>query len=78
MLGDSLGYKRPAGQAPGLLEISEVKDIKLEQDPTRLRPSDVQILLGDCTKIMEKTGWKPEIPFEKTLTDLRDFWRDRL
>jgi GDP-4-dehydro-6-deoxy-D-mannose reductase len=61
-----------------LLDISEVKNIKLEQDPTRMRPSDVQILLGDCTKIMEKTGWKPEIPFEQTLTDLRDYWRDRL
>ena len=57
---------------------AEGKDIKLEQDPTRMRPSDVQILLGDCSKIMEKTGWKPEIPFDKTLTDLRDFWRDRL
>ena len=61
-----------------LLEISEVKDIKLEQDQTRMRPSDVQILRGDCSKIMEKTGWKPEIPFEKTLTDLRDYWRERL
>ena len=61
-----------------LLGISEVKDIKLEQDPTRMRPSDVQILQGDCSKIMEKTGWKPEIPFDQTLTDLRDYWRERL
>ncbi|UCF08769.1 MAG: GDP-mannose 4,6-dehydratase [Thermoplasmata archaeon] len=61
-----------------LLKISDVKEIKIEEDPSRMRPSDVEVLLGDCTKIMEKTGWNPEIPFEKTMTDLRDYWRDRV
>lgn len=61
-----------------LLTKSKVKDIKIEKDPTRMRPSDVEILHGDCTKIMKQTGWKPEIPFEKTMSDLLDYWRDRL
>lgn len=61
-----------------LLQNSKMKDIKLEKDPSRMRPSDVEILHGDCTKIMEKTGWKPEIPFEKTMNDLMGYWRERL
>lgn len=60
-----------------LLGMSKVK-IKVEQDPNRMRPSDVPVLLGDCSKFREQTGWKPEIPFEKTLKDLLDYWRERV
>ncbi|UCE38222.1 MAG: GDP-mannose 4,6-dehydratase [Thermoplasmata archaeon] len=60
------------------LKNSEVKDIKIEEDPLRMRPSDVEILHGDCSKLMKQTGWNPEIPFEKTMSDLMDYWRGRL
>ncbi|MBT3352138.1 MAG: GDP-mannose 4,6 dehydratase, partial [Nitrospinaceae bacterium] len=43
-----------------------------------MRPSDVQILLGDVSKFQNTTGWKPEIPFEQTLQDILDYWRERL
>ena len=33
-----------------LLSFSDRKDIKIKQDPSRLRPSDVELLQGDCTK----------------------------
>jgi len=61
-----------------LLKLTTVKDIKIEQDPERMRPSDVPILYGDASKFMEKTGWKPEIPFEKTMEDLLNYWRERV
>ncbi|HOX28467.1 MAG TPA: GDP-mannose 4,6-dehydratase, partial [bacterium] len=48
-----------------LLSFSKV-DVKIEVDPARLRPSDVPVLLGDYTKLRERTGWNPSIPFEKT------------
>ena len=57
-----------------LLKLSE-KEIEIEQDPKRLRPSDVPLLLGDSTKFRGKTGWEPGIPFEKTLQDTLDYWR---
>lgn len=41
----------------------------------KLRPSDVPCLIGDSTKFRSETGWEPEIPFEKTLEDLLNFWR---
>nr|WP_275422543.1 GDP-mannose 4,6-dehydratase [Paenibacillus mucilaginosus] len=59
-----------------LLSFSTVQ-IRIEEDPARLRPSDVEILLGDYTKFHRKTGWKPEIPFERTLEDLLNYWRSQ-
>ena len=54
------------------------KKIQVKQDEKRMRPSDVPILIGDCTKFKELTGWKPEIPFQKTLEDLLDYWRQKI
>lgn len=58
-----------------LLSLSKVKNIEVRQDPERMRPSDVPIVYGDCSKFKEKTGWKQEIPFEKTMGDTLDYWR---
>ena len=52
--------------------------VKVVTDPTRLRPSDVEILLGDNSKFCNETGWQPEIPFEQTLSDTLDYWRQRI
>ena len=54
------------------------KNITVKQDPARMRPSDVEILQGDYSKFRDKTGWKPEISFEKTMQDLLDYWRERV
>jgi GDP-4-dehydro-6-deoxy-D-mannose reductase len=51
--------------------------IEVKQDPARLRPSDVQILLGDNSKFVQATGWQPVIPFEQTLFDMLEHWRSR-
>lgn len=60
-----------------LLSFAKVK-VKVKKDPKRMRPSDVPILLGDSAKFRKKTGWRPTIPFEKTLEDLLNYWRDRV
>ena len=53
------------------------KKIEVRQDPARMRPSDVEVLLGDSTKFRQKTGWKPEIPFETTMKDVLNYWRQK-
>jgi GDP-4-dehydro-6-deoxy-D-mannose reductase len=53
-------------------------EVEVKVDPQRLRPSDVEILIGDSTKFRERTGWAPTIPLETTLSDLLDYWRRRL
>lgn len=60
-----------------LLSFSDI-EIEVRQDPERMRPSDVEILLADNTRFCELTGWAPEIPLEKTLEDLLNYWRERV
>ena len=53
-------------------------DIKVEIDSSRLRPSDVELLLGDASKLSAITGWEPLIPFEQTARETLDYWRARV
>lgn len=72
------GVARSVGQMLDvLLSLSSVK-VDVRQDPCRLRPSDVKILWSDCSKFRAQTGWAPEIPFEQTMRDLLDYWRNRV
>ena len=61
-----------------LLAEARVQGISVQEDPARLRPSDVPVLRGDATKALTAVGWRPEIPFEQTLRDILDYWRGRL
>jgi hypothetical protein len=36
------------------------------------------VLEGDATKIEKATGRKTEIPLGRTLTELLDYWRERV
>jgi GDP-4-dehydro-6-deoxy-D-mannose reductase len=59
-----------------LMAMSKVP-ITVEQDPERVRPTDVPVIFGDCTKLRARTGWRVTIPFEKSLQDVLDYWRER-
>ena len=61
-----------------LISLSTTKNIEVKTDPARLRPSDVTLQIPSCDKFKEQTGWEPEIPFDKTLEDLLNYWRDYL
>jgi GDPmannose 4,6-dehydratase len=58
-----------------LLSLSTRKNIRTEIDPERLRPIDADLQVPNTQKFEKHTGWKPEIPFEKTIQDLLDYWR---
>lgn len=60
-----------------LLELTS-KDIIIEVDHTRLRPSDVTLQIPSTEKFKKATGWEPELPFEKTLEDTLNYWRKRV
>jgi GDP-4-dehydro-6-deoxy-D-mannose reductase len=53
-------------------------DISVEQDPSRLRPSDVRLLWANVDKFKAATGWEPVIPFDRTMADLLGYWRERV
>ncbi len=74
-------YNICSGKGYSIKEVIDIlkslskKKFTVKKDPSRMRPSDVPILIGDNTKFVKRTGWKPEIPFEKTLKDILEYWR---
>jgi GDP-4-dehydro-6-deoxy-D-mannose reductase len=60
-----------------LLAQSSVK-IATEQDPLRMRPSDLPSIAGDATRARTRLGWAPEHPFEETLAAVLNDCRERV
>jgi len=61
-----------------LLKLARVRNIKVEVDRSRLRPSDVTLQIPCIDKFTADTGWKPEIKFDTTLQDTLNYWREYL
>ena len=62
-----------------LISLSPMRDkIKVEIDPERLRPIDADLQVPNTSKFTKHTGWVPEISFEQTMTDLLNYWRNRI
>ncbi len=49
--------------------------VTAETDAARFRPGEVSTVVGDPTKMRTETGWAPQIPLDKTIRDLLDYWR---
>jgi GDP-4-dehydro-6-deoxy-D-mannose reductase len=60
-----------------LLRLSNAR-IEVERDPTRARPADIPLLLADAGALRAATGWRPEIPFERSVADILADWRRRV
>lgn len=52
--------------------------VRVETDPGRLRPVDVERAQGDASRAAALLGWAPAIPWERTLSDILDDWRARV
>ena len=52
--------------------------VAIEQDPSRFRPNDTPLVLGDHSRLTADTGWSPQIPLERTVDDLLDYWRQQI
>jgi GDP-4-dehydro-6-deoxy-D-mannose reductase len=55
---------------------SKAGSISIQQDPARVRPTDVPLLVGSYEKFVSKTNWKPTIEFGQTLEDTLNYWRE--
>lgn len=53
-------------------------EIRVEQDPAKLRPVDVPVIEADVTKLRQTTGWTQEIPLRDTLLAVLTDWRRRV
>lgn len=61
-----------------LIKMATLSGIRIEVDPARLRPIDADLQVPNTTKFTGHTGWTPVIPFERTMRDLLEYWRDRV
>lgn len=52
-------------------------DVKVVQDPARMRPSDTPVVCGNHDKLTDHTGWKPELSLDQILQDALDYWRSK-
>ena len=52
--------------------------VTIEQDPSRLRPNDTPLVLGDHSRVTADTGWTPRIALDQTVDDLLDYWRAQI
>lgn len=59
-----------------LINISKIKDIKIEQDPKHVRPTNVPRLICDTSKFRAITDWKPKLSIEVILEDTLEYWRE--
>jgi len=53
-------------------------EIRVEVDPARLRPIDADLQVPNTAKFKAHTGWQPVYTFEQTMTDLLNYWRERV
>jgi GDP-4-dehydro-6-deoxy-D-mannose reductase len=52
--------------------------LRVDSDPTRMRPHDLPVLVGDVSRLREATGWSPQISLDRMLDDLLEYWRARV
>jgi len=56
-----------------LIAISGV-NVKIEQDPARMRASDIPDIYGSYAKAENELGWRPMIQLEQSLKDIYQYW----
>ena len=52
--------------------------VEVRVDQASLRPVDEPILCGDNRRLHEVTGWQPRISMEQTVSELLNYWRQRI
>lgn len=60
-----------------LLSFSKLK-IKVSLDKSRIHPVEIDKIYCDFSKFYKQTGWQPEIPLVKTLSDTIEYERHKL
>jgi len=71
------GVGRRIGDVLAMLVARARVKVDVEVETSRLRAGDAPVIVGDSSKLRSATGWRPEIPFERTLDDVLEDARRR-
>ena len=66
-----------AGVLDTLCRLARVH-VTVERDPTRMRPSDAPVMMGDTARLRQATGWEPQISLTQSLSETLAWWRAEL
>ena len=72
--GDVKNVKKMEYFTDKLIEISGLENVEKRIDERVYRPIDIQIQVGDTTKIRNEIEWEPKIALDQTLSDLFEYW----
>lgn len=63
-----------------LAKLAEQSPVEIAQrtDPERLRANELMEITGSRDKLTAATGWRPEIPLDRTLGETLDWWRGQV
>jgi len=50
--------------------------VRIRIDPSRYRPNDTPLLVGDPGRIRSQLGWTPRIGIDQSVDDLLAYWRE--
>jgi GDP-4-dehydro-6-deoxy-D-mannose reductase len=76
-------YNVCSGRAIAVRELLEMLlsrarvPIRIAVDPARYRPNDLPLVVGDPSRIRDELGWTAQIPLERAVDDLLEFWRSQ-
>lgn len=62
-------------EGEGIQEVGKEKDtgiVRVRVNPKYLRPTEVDLLLGDSSKAKEKFNWVPKVTFPELVKDMMD------
>ncbi len=74
-------YNIGSGHAYAIGEILEMLlahssvSIQVCEDPARLRPADVPLLVADISRVIKDTGWRPILELSSALEQTLEYWR---
>lgn len=78
-------YNVSSGRASSIREIitmlfnyAGITNYEIVKDPQKVRSNDVPVRIGDSTKILQHTGWKPRYLLDETIEDLYRYWKEQL
>ena len=54
---------------------TKAKEIKVEVDPNRVRPTELMTFIGDYSKFKKLTNWEIKYSLSETLEDVLNYWR---
>jgi len=49
--------------------------VTIEQDPARMRPTDIPFAAGNSELVRKTVGWSPTKPLRETLQEMLSYWR---